>query len=215
MILYNFAYNNTWSLFDELELFGHFNFVFTFFVMEAEYIQHRIQLFEALKAKADVEIAAHPRESITVTMPDGRLIAATSWETTPLSIAVTISKSLAERIVIAKVDGALFDLTRPLESSCALQFLDFEHEEGKRVFWHSSAHVLGEACELNYGCHLCIGPPIEEGFYYEMATEKPVLETDYESLNILVKKAVTEKQLFQRLVITKPDLLEMFKVHDY
>jgi threonyl-tRNA synthetase len=54
-------------------------------------------------------------------------------------------------------------------ASCKLELLDFEHEEGKAVFWHSSAHVLGEACEKHYGCHLCIGPPIEDGFYYEMA----------------------------------------------
>lgn len=42
---------------------------------------------------------------------------------------------------------------------------------GKRVFWHSSAHVLGEASERHYGCHLCIGPPTDDGFYYEMAIE--------------------------------------------
>lgn len=54
-------------------------------------------------------------------------------------------------------------------ASCKLELLDFENEEGKAVFWHSSAHVLGEACEKHYGCHLCIGPPIEDGFYYEMA----------------------------------------------
>ena len=60
-------------------------------------------------------------------------------------------------------------MERPLIASCKLELLDFEHEEGKAVFWHSSAHVLGEACEKHYGCHLCIGPPIEDGFYYEMA----------------------------------------------
>lgn len=46
--------------------------------------------------------------------------------------------------------------------------------EGKRVFWHSSAHVLGEAAERHYGCHLCIGPPTKDGFFYEMATERYV-----------------------------------------
>ena len=43
---------------------------------------------------------------------------------------------------------------------------------GKRVFWHSSAHVLGESAERHYGCHLCIGPPTEEGFFYEMAIDE-------------------------------------------
>jgi threonyl-tRNA synthetase len=42
------------------------------------------------------------------------------------------------------------------------------HDAGKAVFWHSSAHVLGEAAERHYGCHLCLGPPTDEGFFYEM-----------------------------------------------
>jgi threonyl-tRNA synthetase len=48
---------------------------------------------------------------------------------------------------------------------------------GKRVFWHSSAHVLGEAAERHYGCHLCIGPPTEDGFFYEMAIEDRFVES--------------------------------------
>lgn len=94
-----------------------------------------------------------------------------SWNTTPMEIAKLISNSLADRLVIAKVNGELWDSTRPLESDCTLELLDFEHEEGKQVFWHSSAHVLGEACEKHYGCHLCLGPPLEEGFYYEMSIQ--------------------------------------------
>lgn len=43
---------------------------------------------------------------------------------------------------------------------------------GKKVFWHSSAHVLGEAAERHYGCHLCLGPPTDDGFFYEMAIEE-------------------------------------------
>lgn len=69
------------------------------------------------------------------------------------------------------MNGGLWDLERPLEASVSLEFLDFEHEEGKKVFWHSSAHVMGEAAEKHYGCHLCIGPPVTDGFYYEMAIE--------------------------------------------
>ena len=78
-----------------------------------------------------------------------------------MDIAREISKSLSERIVISKVNGQLWDLERPLEGSATLELLDFEHPEGKRVFWHSSAHVLGEAAERHYGCHLCMGPPTD------------------------------------------------------
>jgi threonyl-tRNA synthetase len=136
-----------------------------------EYIAHRIEMFDQLKLAYDEKIASMPREAITITLQDGKILDGTSYETTPLEIAKGLSKSLSERVVIAKVDGELFDLTRVLEKSCRLQLLDFESDDGKKVFWHSSAHVLGEACELHYGCHLCIGPPIEEGYFYEMAME--------------------------------------------
>ncbi len=65
-------------------------------------------------------------------MPSGNETKGTSWETTPLAIAKGISKSLVERTVIAQVDGELWDLTRPLEKSCKLELLDFDHTEGTR-----------------------------------------------------------------------------------
>ncbi|KAJ3316264.1 threonyl-tRNA synthetase, partial [Gonapodya sp. JEL0774] len=84
------------------------------------------------------------------------------------------------------------------------------------VFWHSSAHVLGEACELKYGCHLCIGPPIEEGFYYEMGMkDRSVSKSDFTDLEKLAEKAVKEKQPFERLFLSKERLLEMFKHNSY
>jgi threonyl-tRNA synthetase len=124
----------------------------------------------------------------------------------------------------------LWDLERPLEFSCRLEFFDFEHPEGKltlciaivdyisnvsgkRVFWHSSAHVLGEAAERHYGSHLCIGPPTEEGFFYEMAIEnRPVTAADYPMLEKISDSAIKEKQKFERLMVPKETLLEMFAV---
>jgi threonyl-tRNA synthetase len=61
----------------------------------------------------------------------------------------------------------LWDLTRPLEGSCRLQLLKFDDKDARMVFWHSSAHILGECLECSYGGKLCIGPPTEEGFYYD------------------------------------------------
>ena len=101
---------------------------------------------------------------------------------------------------------------------------------GKRVFWHSSAHVLGEAAERHYGCHLCIGPPTDDGFFYEMAIEgrwdgpilswlmqtyifyRAVSNADYPSLEKVSESAIKEKQKFERLVVPKETLLEMFAV---
>ncbi|KAI9312825.1 hypothetical protein BX666DRAFT_1865229 [Dichotomocladium elegans] len=181
-----------------------------------EYLQHRIQMFERLKAKADAKLKEMPRTPITITLPDGTKKEGTSFETSPMDIALGIAKSLAERTVIAKVNGELWDLERPLEGSCSLELLDFDNEEGKKVFWHSSAHMLGEACERHYGCHLCIGPPLEDGFYYEMGLkDRVVTQHDYASLEKLVGSINKEKQPFERLVMTKEELLEMFKHNPY
>ncbi|KAF9021675.1 threonyl-tRNA synthetase [Hymenopellis radicata] len=180
------------------------------------FIDHRIKMFEELKAEYDQAVKAKPRESITVTLPDGSTKSATSWETSPMDVAKEVSKSLSERIVIAKVDGVLWDLERPLESSCKLELLDFKDPEGKRVFWHSSAHVLGESAEKHYGCHLCLGPPTEEGFFYEMGIEdRPVSNLDYPALEKLTEGAIKEKQKFERLVVSKEKLLEMFGYNKY
>ncbi|KAF2200627.1 threonyl-tRNA synthetase [Delitschia confertaspora ATCC 74209] len=186
------------------------------------YIDHRIQIFEKLKAKYDEEIAQKPHDPINITLEDGKVIIGESWKTSPADIARGISKSLFERTVIARLDHGsenetLWDLERPLEKSCRLELLPFDHPEGKKVFWHSSAHVLGEACERRFGCDLCIGPPIEDGFYYEMALpEKGVVEsTDYKPLENIVSGIVKEKQVFQRLSLSKEDLLEMFKSNPY
>lgn len=130
-----------------------------------------------------------------------------------MDIAKSLSKSLAERAVISKVNGELWDLERPFEKASTLEILDFENDEAKRVYWHSSAHILGEACERHYGCNLCIGPPVEDGFYYEMgmADDRTVAAPDYQPLETLIKTIFKEKQPFERVVITKEGLLEMFK----
>ncbi|KAI0080421.1 tars protein [Panus rudis PR-1116 ss-1] len=181
-----------------------------------EYFDHRIKMFEQLKQEYDEWVKSQPRQEIEITLPDGSKRKGTSWETSPMDIAKEISKGLADRIVIAKVDGQVWDLERPLEKSCSLELLDFEHPEGKRVFWHSSAHVLGEAAERHFGCHLCIGPPTDDGFFYEMAIEdRPVTNGDYPALEKLSDLAIKEKQKFERLVVSKEKLLEMFGYNKY
>ncbi len=87
------------------------------------------------------------------------------------------------------MNGELWDLDRPFEKDSSLQLIKFDDEQGnwyffvsinwdeifikigKQVFWHSTAHIMGEAMELNYGGCLCYGPPIEQGFYYDMYLE--------------------------------------------
>ncbi|KAL9058621.1 MAG: hypothetical protein Q9162_001628 [Coniocarpon cinnabarinum] len=182
------------------------------------YIDHRLQIFERLKRQQDEKIAQKPRDNINVTLPDGRVEIGKAWETSPASIARSISKSLFENTVIARVNGEeLWDLERPLEGNCKLELLKFDDPDGKKVFWHSSAHVLGEASERKYGCDLCIGPPVEDGFYYEMAlSDNGVVATeDYAPLTTIAEKAIKEKQPFERLELTKEELLEMFQSNKY
>lgn len=184
---------------------------------QPEYVAHRIALFEKLKAEQDAAAAKQERKPITITLPDGNTSPATAWETTPMEIALGISKGLADRAIIAKVNGTLWDMGRPIEEDAKLELLDFNSDDGKKVFWHSSAHILGEATERHYGCHLCIGPPTDDGFFYEMSIpENRVVEsTDYQPLETIVNSIVKEKQTFERLVISKENLLEMFKHNKY
>ncbi|GAB7361235.1 hypothetical protein MBLNU230_g1296t1 [Neophaeotheca triangularis] len=182
-----------------------------------DFFATRNAIFDKRKAERDEWVAKQPREEITVELGNGNSKKATRWETTPANLAREISKSLFERTVIARIDGELWDLERPFEKSCKLELLDFEHPEGKKVFWHSSAHILGEAAERRFGCSLCIGPPVEDGFYYEMALpdQGAVVPADFKPLKQIAEKAIKEKQPFERLELSKEDLLEMFAYNKY
>ncbi|KAK9455775.1 hypothetical protein V1511DRAFT_510640 [Dipodascopsis uninucleata] len=182
-----------------------------------EYISYRIKMFEELKAQYDSDIASKPRVPITITLKDGSTKQGTAWETTPMTIAREISKSLADRIIISKVNNLLWDLGRPFEGDSSVEFFDFDTPEGKRVFWHSSAHVLGEASERHYGCHLCVGPPTDSGFFYEMSMPdgRAVSQNDFSSLETIAKSAIKERQPFERLLVSKEDLLKMFSHNKY
>ena len=185
---------------------------------QPEFIDQRIAMFEHFKQKYDEEISKKEKVPIKVTLKDGSIKEGTAYETSPMDIASSIGKSFAERQVIAKVDGKLWDMPRPLEGDAKLEFLDFEHPEGKAVFWHSSAHILGEACECHYGCHLTHGPPTDDGFFYDMSInngETAVTQADFPSLEQVATKAIKEKQKFERLELTKEQLLEMFKYNKY
>merc|ERR1711981_1505674 len=180
------------------------------------FISDRLVLWDKLKAERETWLAAQPREPITITLPDGKEVAGTSWSTTPYEVASGISKGLADNCVVAKVNGVEWDLDRPFEKSCNLKLVKFDDDDGKKVFWHSSAHILGEAMERVYAGHLCYGPPIEEGFYYDMFSDDyQVSDSHFKVLEDLVKKIVKEKQNFERLEMKKSDLLEMFKYNEF
>ncbi len=86
-------------------------------------------------------------------------------------------------------DSELIDLSRPLEGDCILELITFEHHIGKQVFWHSSAHLLGQSLENLYGAWLCHGPALESGFFYDSYTGNQKLsQADYEKIEKEIKK---------------------------
>ncbi|XP_078541057.1 threonine--tRNA ligase 1, cytoplasmic-like [Lissotriton helveticus] len=183
------------------------------------YIGDRLKLYETLKKEHDslqAHRAANLSEPIKITLVNGNVIGGQSWKTTPYEVAAGVSQGLANSTVIAKVNNELWDLDRPLEEDSTLELLTFENEEAQAVYWHSSAHILGESMENYYGGCLCYGPPIENGFYYDMFLEnKGVSSNEFPFLENMCKNIIKEKQAFERLEIRKEVLLEMFKYNKF
>jgi threonyl-tRNA synthetase len=107
-------------------------------------------------------------DMINITLPDNS-VKQYPQRTTALEIASGISEGLARNVLAAKVNGEVWDATRPISKDVSLQLLTWNDEDGKATMWHSSAHLLAEAVELLYpGVKFGIGPDIENGFYYDI-----------------------------------------------
>ncbi len=141
-------------------------------------------------------------------------VSATTWETSPGQLLKHASKEIAGEAVVAKVNGILWDLGRPLEEEghCKISYLSIKDPEGRAVFWHSAAHLLGEAAEHEYGCMLSYGPHTATGFFYDMALVpgRAVKESDWPALEANAKRFSKEKQPFERLEVSKEDLRKLF-----
>ena len=121
-------------------------------------------------------------------------------------------------VIACKVNDNFYDVWRPLTEDSELELFTFNSNEGKHVFWHSSAHILGQALEKKYGCNLSVGPALKEGgFYYEgrLPEGNHIINKDFEELEGLIKDIVKENQSFERLEIQKDIALEMFKYNCY
>jgi len=130
-----------------------------------------------------------------------------------VSLMDAIADTGAETLENEGSKALLWDMTRPLVGTVAkLEFCKFaDDKDAKTVFWHSSAHMLGEALEHLYGCKLTIGPPLAGGFYYDSYMGSDAFrEADYKPVEAEVKKITKKKQKFERMVITKEEGLELF-----
>ena len=193
-----------------------------------DFIIKRNELFDRLKREYDAELASREKSPIKINLDhdvvktpdesrnDDESEKGQAWKTTPGSFLRYVDKAVSSDIVIAKVDGNLWDLDRPLENDCRVDFVPFTSEEGRKVFWHSSAHVLGEAAECQYKCLLSHGPPVDQGFFYDMAMgDQVVNQADWAPLESKASKYFKEKQPFDRLHVSIEHLKEMFGYSKY
>ena len=149
-------------------------------------------------------------ESIHVTLPDGSA-AAFPRGTTPLEIARKFDPKLAERAVVAEVNGDLIDLNRPLESDLPLRFLTAEDPRAMQVFRHSSAHLLAAAVlELYSDVKLGIGPPTDTGFFYEFRRSEPFTEDDLRKIEQKMRELVERDLPFERKLFPKEEGLKIY-----
>ena len=131
---------------------------------------------------------------VQIQFPDG---AVRSYEKgiTALGIAKSISEGLAKKVLAASIDGEVWDATRPINNDAALKLLTWDDADGKNTFWHSSAHLLAEAVEMQFpGAKFWVGPALEKGFYYDIDLGgKTIREEDVlvleQKMNELAKKA--------------------------
>ncbi|KAG6535853.1 hypothetical protein ZIOFF_000883 [Zingiber officinale] len=176
-------------------------------------IQKRVMLFETIQAQQKAERLKLDGEPIKIKLPDGTIKVGKKWLTSPMDIAKEISAGLAASALIAQVNGTLWDMTRPLEGDSDLRLFKFDDNEGRDTFWHSSAHILGQSLEMEYGCKLCIGPCTTrgEGFYYDGFYDDLTLnDENFNQIQSRASKAVGEKQPFERIEVTRDQALEIF-----
>lgn len=149
--------------------------------------------------------------SISLKFPDG---AERSYDdgVTPLAVAEGISKSLAKKIVAAKIDGAWWDLTRPLEGSGKIELVMRDSADGLEILRHDAAHVMAQAVqELFPGTQVTFGPVTEDGFYYDFAREEPFSTDDFEKIEKRMKEIVDADLPIVRKVWDKQEAIAHFK----
>ena len=150
-------------------------------------------------------------QQIKITLPDGSV---REYEkgVSGLQIALSISEGLARNVLAAKVNGEVWDATRPIQHDSKVQLLTWNDAEGKNTFWHSSAHIMAEALEALYpGVKFGIGPPIENGFYYDVDFGDKSLEgAELEKIEAKMMELAKSKSEFIRKEVSKSDAVAYF-----
>ena len=148
---------------------------------------------------------------IKITFPDGN-VREYAKGSSALDIAKSISMGLAQKVLAARINGAVYDLTRPLNEDSSLQLLTWDDEDAKKTFWHSSAHLMAEALEILYpGVKFGIGPALEQGFYYDVDLgEKSFSTTDFQKVEEKMLELARQKNQYERTEVSKSDAIQYF-----
>ncbi len=148
---------------------------------------------------------------INITFPDGNV---RQYEAgaTAMDIAKSISEGLARNVLSARINGEVWDAHRPIAADSKIELLTWNDEDGKKTFWHSSAHLMAEALEAIYpGVKLGTGPAISNGFYYDIDPgEHKISSADFPKIEKKMLELAREKNAFVRQDISKADALKYF-----
>ena len=149
---------------------------------------------------------------IKITLPDGSV---RDYEKgiTAHEIAMSISEGLARNVLAAKVNDEVWDSSRPINEDASVKLLTWNDDDGKMAMWHSSAHLMAEALEALYpGVKFGIGPPIDNGFYYDV--DFGDIDFDSENLKVIEDKMLElarQKNAFTRKAISKAEAIDYYK----
>src|SRR6266849_10608845 len=149
-------------------------------------------------------------ESITVTLPDGSSKTMPQGSR-PMDVAKSISPRLADDAVVARVNGQLYDLTRPLEGDAKVEILTSKNPAALELYRHSTAHLLAAAVlELFPETKLGIGPPIDTGFYYDFQRETPFTPDDLEKIEKKMAEIQARNLPYERVMTSKEEGLRKY-----
>lgn len=148
---------------------------------------------------------------INITLPDGS-VRPYEAGVTGLEVAQSISEGLARNVLAVKVNDSVLDLSRPIIEDATVQLLTWNDDLGKNVFWHSSAHLLAEALEALYpGVKFGIGPPVENGFYYDVDLGgQEFSQEDFAKVEQKMLELARNKNEFARRDVSKAEAIEYF-----
>ena len=149
---------------------------------------------------------------IKITLPDGSIKEFQSG-ITPAEIALSISEGLARNVLSASFNGQTVETVTPLTTDGSLVLFTWDNPEGKKAFWHSSAHILAQALEELYpGIKLTIGPAIANGFYYDVDfCGKPISDKDFAAIEAKFLEIARGKHPFKMRSVSKAEALSYYQ----